>query len=80
VKRAVWQRDVGRCAYVSTDGRRCSARARLEFDHAVPIARGGTARPENMRLLCRAHNQFEAQRAFGKTFMEAKRASAREVG
>jgi hypothetical protein len=26
-----------------------------------------------MRLLCRAHNQFEAERAFGVEFMNGKR-------
>jgi len=77
VKRAVWQRDQGRCAFVSGECRRCSARARLEFDHVTPVARGGTARAEGMRLLCRAHNQFEAQRVFGRVFMERKREIAR---
>jgi 5-methylcytosine-specific restriction endonuclease McrA len=73
VKRAVWQRDEGRCAFVSSQGRRCSARARLEFDHVEPVARGGTAHAEGMRLLCRAHNQFEAERVFGRAFMQRKR-------
>src|SRR5262249_28612636 len=48
VRRAVWQRDEGRCAFVSKQGRRCSARALLEFDHMDPVARGGTARAERM--------------------------------
>jgi hypothetical protein len=77
VRRAVWQRDDGRCAFVSGQGRRCSARARLEFDHIDPVARGGTARPERMRLLCRAHNQFEAERVFGREFMQRRRGQAR---
>jgi len=78
VKRAVWLRDEGRCAFVSARGRRCSARALLEFDHVDPVARGGTARADRMRLLCRAHNQFEAERIFGEGFMQRRREHARE--
>jgi hypothetical protein len=32
---------------------------------------------ENVRLLCRAHHQYAAERAFGAEFMEQKRAEAR---
>jgi 5-methylcytosine-specific restriction endonuclease McrA len=77
VKREVWQRDEGRCAFVSAQGRRCSSHARLEFDHSVPVARGGTSRAEDLRLLCRAHNQFEAERVFGRAFMQRRREAAR---
>jgi hypothetical protein len=70
----VWERDGGRCTFVGERGHRCGARARLEFDHADPVARGGRAIAERMRLLCRAHNQFEAERVFGKAFMRRKRA------
>jgi len=76
-KRAVWQRDEGRCAFVSPRGRRCSARALLEFDHVDPVARGGTAQADRMRLLCRAHNQFEAERVFGRAFMRPRREAPR---
>ena len=41
VKRAVWERDGGRCTCVSETGLRCLARTRLEFDHVVEVARGG---------------------------------------
>jgi hypothetical protein len=30
VKRAVWERDQGRCTFTSESGRRCTARTRLE--------------------------------------------------
>jgi hypothetical protein len=39
----------------------------------VPVARGGDATVENLRLLCRAHNQHAAERAFGADFMAEKR-------
>jgi 5-methylcytosine-specific restriction endonuclease McrA len=79
VKRAVWERDGGRCTYVSEKGQRCPARTRLEFDHIDPVARGGEATVEHMRLRCRAHNQYEAERTFGAGFMSGKRRAAAEA-
>jgi HNH endonuclease len=78
VKRAVRERDGDRCAFVSESGQRCSSRTRLEFDHAEPVARGGESTVENVRLVCRAHNQFAAERAFGAEFMERKRRESRD--
>jgi 5-methylcytosine-specific restriction endonuclease McrA len=73
VRRAVWERDEGQCTYVSADGKRCPARHYLEFDHIRPVARGGRATVESMRLRCRTHNQYEAERMFGAGFMARKR-------
>jgi len=78
VRRAVWERDRGRCTFVGDTGHRCGASTRLEFDHVEPVARGGRATVETIRLRCRAHNQVEAERVFGAGFMRAKRAEARE--
>ena len=61
---------------MSEGGRRCEERARLEYDHAEPVARGGQATAENVRLLCWSHNRYAAERAFGIEFMERKRAEA----
>ena len=77
VMRAVWQRDGGRCTFVSDSGQRCPARKFLEFDHAVLVARGGEATAENIRLRCRAHNQYDAECTFGVGFMDQKRDEAR---
>ena len=79
VKRAVWERDGGRCTFVSESGRRCPARSLLEFDHLHKVARGGLATIEGMRLHCRAHNQYGAERTFGVEFMRHKRAEARNT-
>jgi 5-methylcytosine-specific restriction endonuclease McrA len=79
VRRAVWERDHGQCTFVSTSGIRCKARRFLEFDHVDPVARGGQATVERMRLRCRAHNQYEAECAFGAEFMARKRREARLV-
>jgi 5-methylcytosine-specific restriction endonuclease McrA len=76
-RRQVHERDEGRCAFVSESGKRCDSRHMVEFDHAAPRACGGESTPENLRLLCRAHNQVVAERAFGAGFMERKRAESR---
>ncbi len=78
VRRDVWARDGGQCTFTSAVGRRCGSRRLLEFDHVVPFARGGEATVEGIRLRCRAHNQFEAERAFGAEFMRGKRETARQ--
>jgi 5-methylcytosine-specific restriction endonuclease McrA len=64
VRREVWKRDDGRCAFVGSRGR-CSERAFLEFHHVVPYAAGGTADVSNIQLRCRRHNRFEADLFFG---------------
>ncbi len=65
VRRLVWARDGGRCAYVAPDGRRCTATRFLEFHHIRPYAAGGEATVENIALRCHAHNQYEADVFFG---------------
>jgi hypothetical protein len=72
-KRTVWVRDGGQCTFVGENGHRCEARTRLEFDHAEPIAQGGRATVQGLRLRCRAHNQYTAEQAFGRDFMNVKR-------
>lgn len=64
VKRKVWKRDGGQCAFLGTRGR-CGERSFLEFHHVVPFASGGDASVENIELRCRAHNAYEAALAFG---------------
>lgn len=46
-------------------GKHCTAGNWLEEDHILPVALGGSDKPENKRWLCRAHNQFEAERKLG---------------
>jgi 5-methylcytosine-specific restriction endonuclease McrA len=59
VRREVWTRDSGQCAFVGAGGRRAE-RGFLELHHVVPFAVGGQARVENVQLHCRAHNLYEA--------------------
>jgi hypothetical protein len=65
VKRMVWARDGGRCAFLAQDGRRCAEEGFLEFHHIRPYAAGGPATIDNIQLRCRAHNAYEAGRDFG---------------
>lgn len=80
VRRHVYERDGGRCTFVGDGGHRCESRTALEFDHVVPVARGGETTPANLRLRCRAHNQHEAERVFGREFMRERREQARRAG
>lgn len=59
VKREVWRRDGGRCAFQGAHGR-CAETGYLEFHHVVPYADGGEATAANVQLRCRSHNQHEA--------------------
>jgi hypothetical protein len=79
VRRAVYLRDDGRCSFVSQDGRRCGARASLELDHAEPWAKLGDAGVDNIRLRCRAHNQWHARECFGAKHIEARTAARRSA-
>jgi 5-methylcytosine-specific restriction endonuclease McrA len=76
VRHAVWLRDGGQCTFVSASGHRCSEGHRLEFDHIVLVAHGGQATVDNIRLRCRAHNQYGAESALGVEFMRGKRAAS----
>jgi uncharacterized membrane protein YebE (DUF533 family) len=49
VRQRVWQQYGGRCA-------ECGAGDYLEFDHIVPVARGGSSTETNVQLLCRRCN------------------------
>ena len=72
-RRVVSERDGDRCTFISPDGRRCSETRALEFHHEQPYARGPDHSPENMRLVCKAHNMHLAERDFGKDWMSRYR-------
>ncbi|MFL5262189.1 MAG: HNH endonuclease, partial [Anaeromyxobacteraceae bacterium] len=70
VRREVWKRDGGRCAWCAPDGRRCGSTWKLELDHIVPAALGGRSTVENLRLCCKSHNQLSAAQIFGPAHMD----------
>ena len=70
LRRTVWQRDQDQCTFVDlTSRRRCQSRFQLEIDHIRPFGKGGVSNLENLRLLCRAHNAWEAIRSYGPNKM-----------
>lgn len=73
VKRAVWERDAGRCAYVDARGQRCHEAARLEFHHRTPYAQGGPTTVENLALHCQSHNTLAAEQDYGPDVMDRKK-------
>jgi 5-methylcytosine-specific restriction endonuclease McrA len=73
VKREVWKRDEGRCAFVGRQGR-CDERNFLEYHHVVPHAVGGPPTAANIELRCRSHNAYEAETYFGPDTVAVARA------
>jgi hypothetical protein len=70
VRRAVWTRDEGRCQWPLDPGGICGSTLRLELDHVVPRARGGPSTIENLRVLCRFHNDLAARQQLGDAWMD----------
>jgi hypothetical protein len=66
VRRDVYLRDRGRCAFVGRSGHRCQERRFVEFHHRIPFALGGPSTAGNISLRCRSHNQYEAEIDFGR--------------
>ncbi|HXH30182.1 MAG TPA: HNH endonuclease signature motif containing protein [Bacteriovoracaceae bacterium] len=64
-KRDVLQRSRNQCEYVHPNGKRCDQRRFLEFDHVEPYALGGDRSLQNIRILCRNHNQKRSYTTFG---------------
>ncbi len=53
VRREVWRRDGGKCV-------RCGSRERLEYDHIVPVSKGGSNTARNIELLCENCNRSKS--------------------
>ncbi len=50
VRLFVWQRDQGKCV-------KCGSSEKIEFDHVIPIAKGGSNTERNIQLLCESCNR-----------------------
>ncbi len=70
VKRAVWERDEGKCQWKLASGGICGSTRRLQLDHVIPRARGGPSTVENCRILCDVHNDLAAREVFGNAWMD----------
>jgi 5-methylcytosine-specific restriction endonuclease McrA len=79
VRREVWRRDCGRCCYVEASGRRCTATSNVEFHHRKPFAAGGGQTSDNIEMRCAAHNQYQADLDFGRSFMDGRRGKVANI-
>ena len=50
VQQEVWRRDQGRCV-------ECGSKEKLEFDHVIPVSKGGATTVRNLQLLCERCNR-----------------------
>ena len=73
IRRAVHERDGGRCTFVDARGRRCTARHNLEYHHRAPFGQGGDHRVANICLMCKTHNNLLAELEYGKQKMAQHR-------
>ena len=55
VRREVWQRDQGRCVD-------CGSKAKLEYDHTLPVSKGGSNTARNIELRCETCNRKKGAR------------------
>jgi hypothetical protein len=55
VRHEVWRRDQAKCAV-------CGSQERLEFDHIIPVSRGGANTARNIQLLCEACNRKKSDK------------------
>jgi hypothetical protein len=70
VRAAVWKRDGGKCQWPLKCGGVCGSTLRVELDHVRARALGGKATVDDLRCLCKSHNDFAARLAFGDAWMD----------
>jgi 5-methylcytosine-specific restriction endonuclease McrA len=69
VKRAVWERDHGCCAWQLENGGVCGSTRQIEIDHIHGWALGAETTVEECRLLCRFHQDVSARKLYGDDLM-----------
>jgi hypothetical protein len=55
VKMYVWKRDEGKC-------RMCGSNQKLEYDHIIPVSKGGSSTERNIQLLCESCNRSKSDK------------------
>jgi len=72
VRREVLEKEGGCCTFRSANGTLCGTQRNLHFDHIEPFASRGGSTTDNLRLRCAAHNRLEAERRYGRGYMDWK--------
>ncbi len=54
----VWNRDGGACV-------ECGSRENLEFDHIIPVSKGGATTYRNLQILCQSCNRKKSNKIGG---------------
>jgi 5-methylcytosine-specific restriction endonuclease McrA len=49
IRSEIWRRDGGKCV-------KCGSKQNLEFDHIIPVSKGGATSVQNLQLLCKQCN------------------------
>ena len=55
IRKKVWIRDDGMC-------KKCGSKDELEFDHIIPVSKGGNNTINNIELLCKSCNREKSAR------------------
>jgi len=70
IRRAVWERDGGKCQFRLASGEICGSTYQVEIDHIESRALGGRATIDKLRCCCRPHNDEHARQVFGDGWMD----------
>src|SRR6185369_11984974 len=79
VRREVFIRDQAKCQWPLTCGGVCGSTRRVQLDHIVPVALGGTSTVPNLRVVCAVHNIVAARLALGDRTMDRYTATGRRA-
>lgn len=55
VKDSVWRRDGGKCV-------KCGSQEKIEYDHIIPVSKGGSNTARNIQILCEKCNREKSDK------------------
>lgn len=78
IQERVQARGEYQCEFRGPDGTRCRSRTGLQIDHVEPFALFRSHDERILRMLCRRHNRWAAERVYGREGIERKIAASRQ--